>query len=115
MSDDKKTSIELGLVVNNLDKWSSKSLENLEEFLIKNTCLEPINEKFDDFNIKSWNLISSANRVYSLKSLNSLGTIFLKLLTKEFKKLSDYLLQNDYIFLKKFNWDDYLFKDNTQI
>ena len=35
--------------------------------------------------------------------------------TKEFKKLSDYLLQNDYIFLKKFNWDDYLFKDNTQI
>ena len=35
MSDDKKTSIELGLVDNNLDKWSSKSLENLEEFLIK--------------------------------------------------------------------------------
>ena len=35
--------------------------------------------------------------------------------TKEFKKLSDYLLQNGYIFLKKFNWDDYLFKDNTQI
>ena len=35
--------------------------------------------------------------------------------TKDFKKLSDYLLQNDYIFLKKFNWDDYLFKDNTQI
>ena len=33
--------------------------------------------------------------------------------TKEFKKLSDYLLQNDYIFLKKFNWKDYLFKDNT--
>jgi len=35
--------------------------------------------------------------------------------TRDCKKLSDYLLQNDYILLKKLNSYDYLFKDNTQI
>lgn len=35
--------------------------------------------------------------------------------TRDYKKLSDYLLQNDYVLLKKLSFHDYLFEDNTQI
>lgn len=33
--------------------------------------------------------------------------------TRDYKKLSDYLLQNDYIHIEKLSFQDYLFKDNT--